>query len=502
MTLPMPYLDDRNFEQLLAEAKTVIQRSCPQWSDLSVHDPGVVLLEAFAYLTETLIFRVNRFPERVHAALLNLLGVALDPPAAASTVLRFAWERPGNAAVDIPAGTRVGVSGQSGANAAIFATVTKAKLPADADATVDVPAYHFTPVSSELIGYGSGEGDQILRMSQRPIVNLPGRGSSLRVAVELGVGETAGPAGGITINDAQYEWWPVVADFARFAGSRICRADLVDGAISFAPALDPRDGTAAGPMGAVPAAGRRIIAWYATGGGPDGNVVPGTLTLLKEQIPGVKVTNPEPATGGRAMEDLANAFKRGPQQFRSQNRAVTARDYEVLALRAGASVARAKAFTRAEAWTYAEPGEVEVVLVPNVGSPTGAQTVVSPAELIAHRREGDRELVAAALADSQPLGTRSIVRWANAKTVQVKATVVIRPEEDAAAVQRRVLDRLHRHICPVPAGGEGGWPFGEPLRISNVYRLLEEHEPGIRFVEAVRLVVDSTPDADVKDGDL
>jgi len=46
-----PNLDDRDFNQLVEEGKRRIARDCPQWTDLSPGDPGIVLLEVFAYLT-------------------------------------------------------------------------------------------------------------------------------------------------------------------------------------------------------------------------------------------------------------------------------------------------------------------------------------------------------------------------------------------------------------------------------------------------------------------
>ena len=61
-SLNSPNLDDRRFDDLVAEAIRQIRQSCPEWNDLSPGDPGVVLLEVFAHMTETLIQRLNRLP--------------------------------------------------------------------------------------------------------------------------------------------------------------------------------------------------------------------------------------------------------------------------------------------------------------------------------------------------------------------------------------------------------------------------------------------------------
>ena len=93
-------------------------------------------------------------------------------------------------------------------------------------------------------------------------------------------------------------------------------------------------------LAAIPPRGRDIRVWYRRGGGPDGNVAAGVLTAIREPIKAA-VTNPEPATGGRAAETLENALIRGPQELHTLSRAVTARDFELVAERAsGAVVAR------------------------------------------------------------------------------------------------------------------------------------------------------------------
>ena len=46
--LPAPNLDDRHFQQLVDEAKRLVQQRCPEWTDHNVSDPGVTLIEAVA----------------------------------------------------------------------------------------------------------------------------------------------------------------------------------------------------------------------------------------------------------------------------------------------------------------------------------------------------------------------------------------------------------------------------------------------------------------------
>ena len=45
MSIPVPNLDDRSFAELVDAARTRIRQVDPEWIDLSVHDPGIVLVD-------------------------------------------------------------------------------------------------------------------------------------------------------------------------------------------------------------------------------------------------------------------------------------------------------------------------------------------------------------------------------------------------------------------------------------------------------------------------
>lgn len=75
MPLPIPNLDDRNFDQLTAEAVALIPRNLPQWTDYNPSDPGITLIELFAFLLEAAIYQINRVPDRSLLAFASLVGV-------------------------------------------------------------------------------------------------------------------------------------------------------------------------------------------------------------------------------------------------------------------------------------------------------------------------------------------------------------------------------------------------------------------------------------------
>jgi predicted phage baseplate assembly protein len=87
--LPEIQLDDRRFQDLVSEARMKITRACPEWTEHNVSDPGITLIELFAWMTEMTIYRLNRVPDKLHVSLLELLGIRLDGPSAAQTSLRF-----------------------------------------------------------------------------------------------------------------------------------------------------------------------------------------------------------------------------------------------------------------------------------------------------------------------------------------------------------------------------------------------------------------------------
>ena len=87
--MPTPSLDDRRFQDIVDQAKLLIPRYCPEWTDHNVSDPGVALIELFAWMTDLLLYRVNQVPDRMYVKFLELIGVRLEPPRAARAPATF-----------------------------------------------------------------------------------------------------------------------------------------------------------------------------------------------------------------------------------------------------------------------------------------------------------------------------------------------------------------------------------------------------------------------------
>jgi len=73
MPIPLPQLDDRRYDDLVEEMRALIPRYAPEWTDHNASDPGIMLVELFTWLTEAIIYRLNRVPVSSELRFLELL---------------------------------------------------------------------------------------------------------------------------------------------------------------------------------------------------------------------------------------------------------------------------------------------------------------------------------------------------------------------------------------------------------------------------------------------
>jgi predicted phage baseplate assembly protein len=105
MPLQSPNLDDRSYQDLLAEARRLIPNFTPEWTDHNDSDPGMALLQLFCWLGEQIIYRLNRVPEKNYVEFLRMAGVQVRPATPARTLLTIKLLH-GQEHAWIPAGTR------------------------------------------------------------------------------------------------------------------------------------------------------------------------------------------------------------------------------------------------------------------------------------------------------------------------------------------------------------------------------------------------------------
>jgi phage-related baseplate assembly protein len=221
------------------------------------------------------------------------------------------------------------------------------------------------------------------------------------------------------------------------------------------------------------------IARYMTGGGVIGNVGAHTLTVLRENIPYIKgVINYFPGEGGSDLEDIESLKSRATSVFKNLNRAVTAEDYEWLALESSTSVGRAKCLSKGS-----KDGEVVVIIVPRPESKHFdiKEKLIPSSELLRRVKEF--------LDVRRLIGTKLKVESAAYKSITINIKLVF--QKDVSEVQilkERVEGCIRRFIHPTIGGQDRkGWPFGLALVKNDIYNALEMVE-GIYYIEEIEII--------------
>ena len=93
MPINIPNLDDREYQDIVRDALARIPVHNPEWTNFNDSDPGVTLIQLFAFMTESILYRANQIPERNRLKFLQLLGITQAPAAAAQGFVTIRNER-------------------------------------------------------------------------------------------------------------------------------------------------------------------------------------------------------------------------------------------------------------------------------------------------------------------------------------------------------------------------------------------------------------------------
>jgi predicted phage baseplate assembly protein len=85
----IPKIDNRRFEDILAEVRTRIPRYTPEWTDFNDTDPGITLAQLFAWMCDLLLYRMALVPELNYLKFLQLIGIELAPAQSATADVTF-----------------------------------------------------------------------------------------------------------------------------------------------------------------------------------------------------------------------------------------------------------------------------------------------------------------------------------------------------------------------------------------------------------------------------
>lgn len=301
----------------------------------------------------------------------------------------------------------------------------------------------------ELLGSGTGDGDQRYLLTHSPVLER-----TVQVQVE---------------ESGRWVDWEEVESFsASAAADRHFVVDHDHGAVVF--------GTAR-----VPQLGERIrVPSYRYGGGARGNVPAGAVTQLPQHGAVSRATNPLPARGGTDRVDLAAALDAIPGEVQRQDRAVVPEDYRALAEEVS-GVARAEVLPLFHPDTPQEraAGVTSVVVLPDedVRSPEAPMPDIGLLRRVAAYLDA-RRLVTAELYVIPP----EYVRVAVSVSVQVQAGYQV------DAVRRWTEQILHQYLSAVPPQGPdgGGWPLGRSVRAAELEAVVVQVE-GVEYAVGTRL---------------
>ena len=338
-------------------------------------------------------------------------------------------------------------------------------------------ASNLTTYGEAALGSSTGTPNQSFRFVRGPV--LPGE--------EIWVRERERPSGPefealkATFGDAAVDddgqpdgvlvrWRQVDSLYESAANARHYVKDIVTNEIRFGDGIH----------GLVPPKGDRNIVCkrYQVGGGEEGNVPADSLTVLLQAVPYVeKVRNLHAASGGCNLETVEQAKRRGPHSLKARGRAVTAEDFEWLALEASNSVARVCALPSPE-----REGEVTVVVVPKIAEnhPDFLEKPIPSTELLRRVRNH--------LADRKLLSTVLNVRRPTFQELSVQVDIIVLQSAGSERVKREIQRRVRWFLHPLKGGRDGkGWPFGRPVYRVDLYHVIED-VPGVDFVDRVRLL--------------
>jgi hypothetical protein len=310
----------------------------------------------------------------------------------------------------------------------------------------------------EVIGSSDGSIDQSFSLANQPILagpqvwvlesDAPTPGDRKIIQQEEGPESIKQDEDG---NGTWVRWHEVENFFDSSANSRHYVCDPIKGEMVFGD----------GRKGWVPPTGRDSIKCeYRLGGGVAGNVGANTLTVLKQSIAFVQtVSNPFPAQGGADAETIEEAKRRGTYAIKNRDRAITAEDYEQLALAASRRVARAKC-------VQASDGSISLLLVPKAEREDGDGRAVPSRDLI------DR--VAAFIDKRRLITARVNVGKPKLVPISLELTISLKPGATADRVKADVKDKVKKLLNPLHGGPKAdGWPFGRAVGKADLYPVVE-----------------------------
>lgn len=257
------------------------------------------------------------------------------------------------------------------------------------------------------------------------------------------------------------EHWVIWEEVANLklqpGGSRVCQVDRSAGILHFGNGIH----------GQVPPFGRSggIRVRYRCGGGSRGNVAPGKVGRLNRTVGFVsKVTNPLPLWGGLDQETISETVNRFSARLRHTDRAVTARDYEELAMEATGVLSKVRCFGGRNDKGEEEAGAVTLVIYLKGGK--------EDKNLFYAVQEDIRRYLTSRMDPGILKRGRFYITEPKLAEIGVRAEVVVDDFQDIFTVRRMAREKIRAFLDPVSGQHDGrGWNIGqfpEAMQIQNI----------------------------------
>lgn len=153
MPLRTPILDDRSYGQLRDELIARIPVYAPEWTDHHPADPGITLIELFAFLGENLLYRFNQIPDATKVAFLDLLDIRMLPATPATGLARMILDKPGHVLVEQHARLLAGdIPFQTGREVTVWPIGARAAIRARVDEELDPDTLEYVGRAAAAVG--------------------------------------------------------------------------------------------------------------------------------------------------------------------------------------------------------------------------------------------------------------------------------------------------------------------------------------------------------------
>lgn len=436
----------KDFSDIVNDVIQFIKEKYPdRWTDFEHDNSGRMLIEAFAYICDLLLFYLDRQANECYLPtakerqkiinLCKLIGYSVSTASPAQATVVFSLQNTLQKRVTIPAGT---------------ALTTAEKVRFELDKNVVIIPGELSAMGSctegqtydLLVGTGNGEAGQEYTLQHKGVISV----QEVRIDDEI---------------------WNRVDSFALSSSSGKDYTVDVDALgrakISFGD----------GKLGLIPRKNVAITAKYRIGGGTVGNVAANTIIRMPlvatdeaGQTIVVNVTNPTPAAGGMEEESAEHIKTWAPNNFSVQGRLVTEDDYNAIAN--SFSSETSGRFAKVSAVVHEQSGEANVIRLYALAESVDGELVAPPQGLI--------DAFLDYIEDIKMLTDYVDVVAAKVKKVNISVEVAIMQGFLKEVVLEKIRTNLANFMNPENR------VMGESLRYSDLYRIMDATH-GVDWVE-------------------